>query len=43
MWQYITYDQSLRLIIKPSVKNSEIKLFESGTGNAVRIKSLAGM
>jgi len=43
MWQYITYDQSLRLIIRPSVKNSEIKLFEKVTGNAVRNKSLAGL
>src|SRR5665647_1103685 len=43
IWQYITYDQSLRLIIKPSLKNSEIKLFEKSTGNAVSNKSLAGL
>ena len=43
IWQYITYDQSLRLIIRPSVKNSEIKLFEKSAGNAVGNKSLAGV
>lgn len=43
MWQYITYDQSLRLIIKPSSKNSEIKLYEKNTDNAIGNKSFAGL
>jgi NADH dehydrogenase len=43
MWQYITYDQSLRLIITPSVKNSEITLHEKNTNHLIGNKSLAGL
>lgn len=42
MWLYITYDQSLRLIIEPSVKNSEIKLFGKSAGNANGSKLVVG-
>lgn len=43
IWQYVTYDQSLRLIINPSLKNSEIKVYEKNTNNIISNKSLAGL
>ena len=43
MWLYITYDQSLRLIIKPSFKNNESKLYGERTGNANGSKLLVGI
>lgn len=43
MWQYITYDQSLRLIIRPSDKKNEIKLYETNTNHLIGSKSLAGL
>lgn len=39
-WQYVTYDQSLRLIIKPSLKAGERKLYETNTDNTFSNKSL---
>lgn len=43
MWQYITYDQSLRLIIRPSDKKKEIKLYETKANHLIGNKSLAGL
>jgi NADH dehydrogenase len=43
MWLYITYDQSLRLIIKPSVKTSESKLYKGNTGHANGRKLVVGL
>lgn len=43
IWQYVTYDQSLRLIINPSLKNSEIKVYEKNTNSIISNKSLAGL
>ena len=43
MWLYITYDQSLRLIIKPSFKNNESKLYGERAGNANGSKLLVGI
>jgi NADH dehydrogenase len=43
MWQYFTYDQSLRLIIKPSSKENEIRFYEKNTATAVNNKSLSGL
>lgn len=40
VWQYITYDQSLRLIINPSLKKNQN---EENIGNFSRNKSLAGL
>ncbi|MDE3143356.1 MAG: NAD(P)/FAD-dependent oxidoreductase [Bacteroidota bacterium] len=41
VWQYITYDQSLRLIIKPSVKSDEIKVYEKNNNNHICNKPFA--
>lgn len=43
IWQYVTYDQSLRLIINPSLKNSKIKVYEKNTNSIISNKSLAGL
>lgn len=43
MWQYITYDQSLRLIIKPSEKKKEIRLYETNTKHIIGNKSFSGL
>ncbi len=43
IWQYITYDQSLRLIIRPSDKKKEIKIHENKTNRFIGNKSLAGL
>lgn len=43
MWQYITYDQSLRLIIRPSEKKKEIKTYETNSNHIIGNKSLAGL
>lgn len=43
MWLYITYDQSLRLIIKPTFKNNDLKLYEESSGNLKVNKLLAGV
>ena len=43
MWLYITYDQSLRLIIKPSFKNNESKVYGERAGNANGSKLLVGI
>lgn len=40
VWQYITYDQSLRLIINPSLKKNQN---EENIGHISRNKSLAGL
>ncbi|HWH62366.1 MAG TPA: hypothetical protein VNS50_03805, partial [Ginsengibacter sp.] len=42
-WLYITYDQSLRLIIKPSFKNNESKLYGERAGIANGGKLLVGI
>jgi NADH dehydrogenase len=34
MWLYLTYDQSLRLIIKPTFRNNEIKMYEESASTA---------
>jgi len=43
MWQYITYDQSLRLILRPSEKKKEINIYETNTNHLVVNKSIAGL
>ena len=43
VWQYITYDQSLRLIITASSKKGKIQLYEKNIGNTIHRKPVAGM
>lgn len=43
VWQYIMYDQSLRLIIKASSKKNQIQLYEKNNGATVLHKHVAGM
>lgn len=43
IWQYITYDQSLRLIIRPSEKKKEINIHETSTNHHIGNKSFAGL
>lgn len=40
-WQYITYDQSLRLIIKPAAEKNKKKLYQKITGIPANDKSVA--
>ena len=40
IWQYITYDQSLRLIIKPNLKK---ETNEKDITNTIEHKSFAGL
>ena len=40
-WQYITYDQSLRLIIKPAAEKNKKKLYQKITGIPTNDKSVA--
>lgn len=42
MWLYITYDQSLRLIIKPTLKSNDMKFYEEPSGNVKGNKFLVG-
>ena len=43
MWLYLTYDQSLRLIIKPTFKNNEIKMYEESASTANRKQLAVGV
>ncbi len=43
VWQYITYDQSLRLIIKPSKKNHEKIILHATSGHGAIRKPAVGM
>ena len=43
MWLYLTYDQSLRLIIKPTFKNNEIKMYEESASPANRKQLAVGV
>lgn len=43
IWQYVTYDQSLRLIIHPSEKRVKTKVYEKNTDAAVVSQQLIGV
>ena len=43
MWLYLTYDQSLRLIIKPTFRNNETKMYEESASTANRKQLAVGV
>jgi NADH dehydrogenase len=43
VWQYVTYDQSLRLIIRPTEKKTKKNIYEKPSDNPLVRKPLVGM